>query len=375
MCYNSFYEKWLETAKKLYPSFCISEEQLKKCVSPLTIKVSQKTLQTMTQTVKNIFRWSRSRIPSHSGSWICQAENDSILMAYDFHLDSKGCPQLIEINTNASGFLVVDLIDKVQGRQTQALDLLKKSFLKEWDVFSNDKTRLPHAVVLDQKIEEQKMKFEFFMYQDLIKSLGWSCDVVSVEDVCSSKDGRLLTPSRRLIDFIYNRLTDFYFEEYSFLKKAYQEKLICVSPNPKEYFLLGDKQNLCRLYSDLSQNNENAVSLHSIKDVIVKTFMMDQNSWSNRKNLFFKPLQGYGGKSAYKGASITRKKFNELKNCIAQEYIAPLYLEDSKTCAKWKADIRVYAYRDEVQLVGGRVYQGQLTNFRNTFGGFCSVLT
>ena len=375
MYYDDFYESWLEKARKLYPSICISEEQLKKCVSPLKIEVSQKTLQAMIQTVKNVFRWSRSSIVSNNDSWIFQAVNDSVLMAYDFHLDSKGCPKLIEINTNASGFLVIDLIDKVYGRQTSALDLLKKSFLQEWNLFSNHKTHFPHAVIMDQQIEKQKMKFEFLMYQDLIKSLGWSCDIVSVEDIYSSNENQLFTSARKPIDFIYNRLTDFYFEQYPFLKKAYQKKTVCVSPNPKEYFLLGDKKNLCKLFSDLSQNNENSIGLHSIKDVIVKTFIMDESSWNIRKNLFFKPLQGYGGKSAYKGASITRKKFGELKNCIAQEYIAPLLLEDSKTGTKWKADIRVYAYRDEVQLIGGRVYQGQLTNFRNTFGGFCSILT
>jgi hypothetical protein len=38
-----------------------------------------------------------------------------------------------------------------------------------------------------------------------------------------------------------------------------------------------------------------------------------------------------------------------------------------------KFDVRAYAYRDEVLMLGARVYQGQVTNFRSPGGGFSAI--
>ena len=38
-----------------------------------------------------------------------------------------------------------------------------------------------------------------------------------------------------------------------------------------------------------------------------------------------------------------------------------------------KFDVRAYAYRDEVLLLGARVYQGQVTNLRTPGGGFSAI--
>ena len=38
-----------------------------------------------------------------------------------------------------------------------------------------------------------------------------------------------------------------------------------------------------------------------------------------------------------------------------------------------KFDVRAYAYRDRVLLLGARVYQGQVTNLRSPGGGFSAI--
>jgi hypothetical protein len=38
-----------------------------------------------------------------------------------------------------------------------------------------------------------------------------------------------------------------------------------------------------------------------------------------------------------------------------------------------KFDVRAYAYRDEILLLGARAYQGQVTNLRTPGGGFSAI--
>ena len=365
MSYNNFYKKWYSLSKKFYPSCEIDSNFLKKTISPFQITIPKTTLSKIKQAVQHIFQWSRSNI-THPP----QISHYSVLMAYDFHFTTEGQPQLIEINTNGSGFLVVDLIDKIHGKHTPALELLKNSFFQEWSLFSKNKDKAPNVVVLDENIEKQNMKFEFQMYQDLIRSWGWNCTILDVSDIQSDNNGRLFFKNTP-IDFVYNRLTDFYFEKYPMLKQAYTKQTVCFSPNPQEYALLGDKINLYQLYKETSQNSSS--SLQPIQNIILKTVIQNQSSWAERKKLFFKPLTGYGGKSAYRGSSISKTKFNKLSDCIAQEYSPPFKWIDPNTHTEWKMDIRVYVYKDTIQLIGGRIYQGQVTNFKNLYGGFCSI--
>ena len=40
---------------------------------------------------------------------------------------------------------------------------------------------------------------------------------------------------------------------------------------------------------------------------------------------------------------------------------------------RWKYDIRVFVYKDQVQKLSARVYQGQVTGFSVPNAGFASV--
>ena len=56
-----------------------------------------------------------------------------------------------------------------------------------------------------------------------------------------------------------------------------------------------------------------------------------------------------------------------------QEIITPPTFKDSDG-QEWKYDIRAYVYRDQVQQLSARVYQGQLTRFQTPLSGFASVV-
>lgn len=368
---QSFYTQFIKNLKQLYPSAPVLEEQFLKCASPFKIEIPSSSLSQIKTAVKIIDQWSRKN-PSANAPETAKVKikNRSVLTAYDFHLDEQNTPRLIEINTNAAGFLVTDLIHKSHGLHTRSLESLKKSFTAEWKLFSGSSPPPAYTAIVDENIDSQKMNFEFFMYKDLMDSWGWKSEVLDVKNLQINHKDKLINPNNTEIDFIYNRLTDFYLKKHPLLEQAYKKQTACFSPNPNEYFKLADKRNLCRLYEWSKTSN------HSLlQNILIPSELLSvkKDVWKNKKTLFFKPLENYGGRGSYRGKTITKKKFSELKNYIVQEYIPPKIWTDPVHQDHWKFDIRAYVYQDQIQLMGGRIYKGQVTNFRNTFGGFCLV--
>ena len=297
---------------------------------------------------------------------------DSVLMAYDFHLNSETV-KLIEVNTNASAFLLVNSLYQFKNlNYKKALEDLKDSFQKEWSIFNNKTATPKKTVLIDKEPLNQKMAVEFFMYKDFFKSMGWNMEILDSKQLKTDEKHYLYTSQNKKIDFIYNRTTDFYFENHPLLAKAYQNNTCLILPQPKDYFLLADKSRMAGWQS------ENWTELKEIKSNLLKIKLLKpdnkQELWQSRKKYFFKICQGHGGKMAYKGASLSRKKFEELfqHNSLAQEYIAPSKIKDSND-QEWKLDLRAYVYKDQIQQLAGRVYQGQLTNFKTPGSGFTTV--
>src|SRR5690606_1907135 len=119
--------------------------------------------------------------------------NDSVLMAYDFHFDSQsGQISLIEINTNASGYLLTDAAYRAQNIDPYAstfsrfkglspLEVLRRAFERESQLCHH---RNPRAIALvDENIEQQKMYLEFLMYQSLFRQWGYEADIFEVDRV------------------------------------------------------------------------------------------------------------------------------------------------------------------------------------------------
>ena len=127
------------------------DEQLKRCSSPFTPSLPAHALSQIENTIQSIYEWSRKQ-----DSLKNDVKNHSVLMAYDFHLDHEKIPRLIEINTNASGFLIVDLIQKTKGMRTQALESLYNSFINEWKEFSSFSIPPQKTAIVDEDIENQK---------------------------------------------------------------------------------------------------------------------------------------------------------------------------------------------------------------------------
>jgi len=80
----------------------------------------------------------------------------------------------------------------------------------------------------------------------------------------------------------------------------------------------------------------------------------------------------------YRGDKISRRKLEEIAAAggfVAQRRVEPgrIEVQTDEGPRRMKFDVRAYAYRDEVLLLGARVYEGQVTNLRTPGGGFSAI--
>lgn len=374
-----------------WPSTKTHEVDLKYLIAPLDIQLpkivferAQKAVQALSNLPKNAAYYNH--VANGEGTEFFKnvtaplKKQNSILMAYDFHCDLEGNIGLIEINTNASGFLLAALTQQAHEIKTAeaSIEKLKAAFLKEW-YLAKDRTALKSIRIIDDNLSEQKMFIEFLMYKDWFEQQGLLTEVI---------EARAEMPEDQFDStLIYNRTTDFLFSEesHAWLKKAYLENRICITPHPREYLLLADKQRLIDLSQpewrkqlNLTEEQETILNSVLLPAQDLKSFTDLDQLWSERKNYVFKPKRSYGGKSVYRGASVSRKVFDRLlqEETLAQKYFpaANYPTKDPNSIMKdWKFDLRFYAYESEIQLAIARLYQGQVTNFSSTYGGFCPI--
>lgn len=300
------------------------------------------------------------------------AKNDSLFMSYDFHLDSNGQLKLIEVNTNASFMVLGSYLYDSQNLSLPLLesgiDRLKGDLLNELKLVGFDSGRLPFYII-DEKPSEQKLYSEFLVTAELFRSWGFQTKIIDTSEV----------PPEHC--FVYNRSIDFLFDQESSknLRLGYQSDQMCVSPNPKEYVLLADKQRMIEwgLPGFLESLSVSEQDINGIRKFLPSSRLTKNSDpeilWGDRKKLFFKPLRSYGSKQVYSGAKITRKVFEDLLNqeFIAQEYVPPAMVSED---IPFKYDLRFYAYQGSVRMVMARLYRGQTTNLQTEGGGFATVL-
>ena len=312
--------------------------------------------------------------------------NKSILMSYDFHVDEAGNLRLIEINTNASSSLLGDAVYKAHGLANRFSPDFRKeivaSFLEEARLagISGDL----NAAIIDEKPSEQKLFIEFLLYQELFEKGGIRTRICDSTMLRFGVKGLLCEGDK--IDLVYNRDTDFYFEnpKHAAISSAMNENSACISPHPHEYRLLADKERLLELTAegaleklDISGRAKEVLSRALIRSWDIRSLGTPDELWAKRKKYFFKPMRSFGGKATYRGSSITKQAFAEMVkgNYTAQEFVpAPIVkLKSMPEDDGFKYDLRFYVYQDHIQLATARTYKGQMTNAQTPGGGTAAI--
>jgi len=312
-----------------------------------------------------------------------------VFFGYDFHLNEQGV-HLIEINTNAGGAFLNELLINSQRDadlpgKTAAIEKLELSFptmfRDEWQL-ERGSAPLKNIAIIDEKPDEQYLYPEFLLAQRMLERAGYTVFIADTVALKAREDG--LYFGHEKIDMVYNRLTDFSLQHYPALLKAYTDGKAVLTPHPHAYEKYADKRNLVRLtdVQGLRAMGADEADIATLEAGIPLTILvkedMEETLWKDRKNLFFKPDSGYGGKGAYRGMNLTKRVFAEILHggYVAQKLAAPgeraVCVNDAKA-SLLKYDVRCYVYDGQIQLVAARLYQGQTTNFRTPGGGFALV--
>jgi hypothetical protein len=314
------------------------------------------------------------------------------LMGYDFHLGGDG-PRLIEVNTNAGGAFLNALLARAQRACCAELapppmpaehsfeDAVFRMFQHEWTCQRGTGVAQRIAIV-DDSPEEQYLYPELVLARHVLSERGLDVIIADASDL--RYEGGRLEHGGEAIDLVYNRVTDFAFAqpEHKALREAYRDGAVVVTPNPHNHARLADKRNLS-LLSDPSVLEAWGVKpeLRNQLNAIPRTVLVSSENadalWKSRKDMFFKPTGGHGGKAVYRGAKVTRSVWAEITRggYVAQTLVRPsqrMVAVDGSPEAL-KTDVRLFTYDARVLLVAARLYQGQTTNFRTPGGGFASV--
>lgn len=351
-------------------------------ISEFTLELPQSLLTQAEHAVDAFFAWREH--PASIAHFQAEAEkrglkdpgNFAICMSYDFHRAPDDTLKLIEINTNAAFQGLAWPLYESQGLPWPVAGYnpneLRRSIEEELQLSAPANSQGPW-LVLDENPTEQKLRIEFDFFLAQFRKWGYDARLADLQDV-TAKDR-----------FVYNRYTDFYFEEEKSkaLRELYLSKTTTFSPHPFEYLALADKERLREMTADPStyRDRVSPAQAGAIESALLKSEMLTRENaeanWAHRKQLFFKPLRAYGGKQTYRGSSVSRKVFEGLigEDILAQEYCPPpeARFETPDGPQDFKYDLRFYAYKGRVQGAIARLYQGQLTNMRTKYGGFTCV--
>lgn len=320
-----------------------------------------------------------------------------VFFGYDFHLheDRLG---LIEINTNAGGAMLNALLARAQHACCAPMDEIVSSsvtadaleseivamFQNEWRLSQQQRQHpLRTIAIVDEAPQQQYLYPEFLLFQQLFQRHGLQALIADPVDLVW-RDGQLYF-QETVIDLVYNRLTDFMLEApaSSALRAAYLAQAVVLTPHPQAHALYADKRNLALLSDPLRLQalgvppETQKILLENIPHTEQVRPEYGERLWAQRRQLFFKPNAGYGGRAAYRGDKLTKRVWEEI---LAGDYVAQaLVMPGERVSASadqpghLKFDLRNYTYDANVQWIAARMYQGQTTNFRTPGGGFAPV--
>ncbi len=319
-----------------------------------------------------------------------------VFMGYDFHLSAQG-PKLIEINTNAGGGLLNAALARAQQACCEAMDWAFKPdpalarlddsfvqmFISEW-MRQRGGTPVGLIAIVDDNPSAQYLAPDFELCRQMLQRHGLEARVVDPSSL-AWQDGQLVHDGK-VVSLVYNRLTDFYLTDpcHQALRQAYEAGAVVMTPHPRAHALLAEKRNLIALSdpAQLASWGVGEADRELLGKVVPPTVRVTSDRadalWAQRRQWFFKPEAGYGGKGVYRGDKLTRRVWEEITagGFVAQAMVPPSerLIEVDGVLTDLKFDIRAYVYAGQVQLLAARMYTGQTTNFRTPGGGFAPVV-
>ena len=321
--------------------------------------------------------------------------NFGVFMGYDFHVGPDG-PRLLEINTNAGGALLNGLHTATlcsperlacACRELLPVDAMEErlhaTFAAELEA-ARPGAALERVAIADDRPEAQPLRAEFELFRALFERRGVRASICDTRALARIPGGLALGGARQ--DLVYLRDTDWRLADprSAALRAAYLADEVCVTPSPREHHLLANKQRLV-LFSraeELLRLGAAPEDARALAAVVPETRTLAElgleAAWATRREWVFKPEAAFGSRAVYRGDKISRRKLEEIAGLggfVAQRRVDPGRVEVATESGprRMKFEVRAYAYRDEVLLLGARAYEGQVANLRTPGGGFSAI--
>ncbi len=295
--------------------------------------------------------------------------SDAILMGFDFHLTEQG-PRLIEINNNAGGLFSNGWLPQPGRDHGSWPGSLTRMFPRHWR----------HIAIIDEDIEQQRMYPEMRAYAELLRAQGRKVVLASPQALRREGNGLYIDGLR--LDGIYNRHADFYLQHSSMhlIREALMHGLVEVNPYPRSYALLGDKARMADWWqSGLLEQWLPREHCRFIRELVPETrwmcaFSDDQELWKQRRQWVFKPPRGHAGKGVLPGKGMSRRRFSTLdrQKTLVQRHV-PAGEVLSPDGRVFRLEVRLYLHGARVVALGGRLWRGQVANFREPGSGWTAI--
>jgi hypothetical protein len=103
-----------------------------------------------------------------------------------------------------------------------------------------------------------------------------------------------------------------------------------------------------------------------------------EQTWRERKGWVFKPAARHGGKGVLLGKAMSRKRFAalDLAETIVQRLVPASEVEVEGIDGernRMKFDMRLFMHGEKLIALAGRVWRGQVTNFRQPGSGWIAI--
>lgn len=190
-------------------------------------------------------------------------------------------------------------------------------FRAEW-LHSGHGRPLRSIAIVDDDPEQQYLYPEFLLFQQLFRRHGLQAVVVGPTEF--KLIDRVLWHADLAIDLVYNRLTDFALDApgSATLREAYLQNAMVLTPHSQAHALYADKHNLA-LLSDAKQLDALGVPQAMQKILLAGTPSTEvvepahaERLWRGRRQIFFKPFAGFGGRATYRGDKLTQRVWKEI---------------------------------------------------------------
>jgi len=307
---------------------------------------------------------------------------EGIFNSFDFHLSKDG-PKLIEVNTNAGGLFLQSGSRATFNLVSSDCDCSLKPdppvspeamILAAWATLSGPE-RLRNVAIVDATPEKQPLFDDMCRAAIKLRVRGINARVTDLTQL--SLIGGRLCDQHGPIQLVYNRSTDFLLRSNACraLRDAWRRGAALVLPNPRVYHTYADKQRLIDL---IAQRRQGIAGLESLLAASSLDERLAETAWAKRKSLVFKPLNGYGSRGVYRGAKISRRRFDSL---VGTGYMAQAYVEPVRRSVvingvriDFKGDIRVWTHGSVPWHAAARLYRGQVTGMRSRGEGFAPIV-